>query len=133
MTVTFRLSLVAAAFGQLACAGARALLPMCRSARSSPGLAPGETALVGDDGLLVTFESVTEDSRCPLDATCIWAGQVVVAVAAGHRVARPYSLKPDETVAVDGYRLRVVRVEPYPASAGIPPSAYRVTFVVVRE
>ena len=73
--MSFRLSLVAAAFGQLACAEGPST-PADVPLGSEFTLAPGETALVGDDGLLVTFESVTEDSRCPMDAICVWAGSV---------------------------------------------------------
>jgi hypothetical protein len=37
-------------------------------------LAPGEAALAGDDGLSVSFESVTEDSRCRWTSICIRRG-----------------------------------------------------------
>jgi len=95
-------------------------------------LAPGQSAVAGDDGLRVTFVSVTEDSRCPKDALCVWAGRVVVEVAAGS-AGEKRSLEPDDTVSVEGYRLMLVRVEPYPASdAPIGPSQYRATFVVDR-
>jgi len=97
-------------------------------------LAPGESALAGDDGLRVSFESVTEDSRCPMDALCIQAGRVVVAVTAGRHQARSFSLSPGDAAVTDGHRLTLVRVEPYPSAAEpIPASAYRATFVVVRS
>ena len=96
-------------------------------------LAPGESAVAGDDGLRVSFESVTEDSRCPMDAICVWAGRVVVDVTAGRGEARHFALSPGDAADVDGLRLRLVRVEPYPsATAPIPASAYRATFVVDR-
>jgi hypothetical protein len=95
-------------------------------------LAPGESALAGDDGLPVTFASVTEDSRCPKDAVCVWAGQVVVDVAAGSS-GEHHALKPGEAAEVRGFRLKLVKVEPYPSSQGtIRPSDYRATFVVER-
>lgn len=95
-------------------------------------LAPGQSVLAGDDGLRVTFLAVTDDSRCPKDAVCVWAGQVAVEVTAGDG-GEKRSLKPDEAATVDGYRLRHVRVEPYPASdAPTQPSQYRATFVVDR-
>lgn len=94
-------------------------------------LAPGQSVTAGDDGLRVRFEGVAEDSRCPKDAICIWSGQVIVEVTTGRDGAR-HSLKPDETATVDGYRLKLVRVEPYPSSeAPIEPSQYRATFVVL--
>ena len=42
---------------------------------------PAEIALGGSavvDGVAVAFESVAEDSRCPTNAVCVWAGQAVV-------------------------------------------------------
>ncbi len=32
------------------------------------------------EGLTIEFTAVVEDSRCPIDVTCVWAGRVVVAV-----------------------------------------------------
>jgi hypothetical protein len=98
-------------------------------------LAPGQSALAGDDGLRVTFAAVVEDSRCPTDAICVWAGQVVVEVRAGRDGSEGEArrLKPEEFVDVDGYRLTLVRVEPHPSSAEpTPPSRYRATFLVDR-
>jgi len=93
-------------------------------------LAPGQSVLAGDDGLPLTFVSVTEDSRCPVDAVCVWAGQVVVDVTTGGAGER-HALKPAETLAVPGFRVKLVKVEPYPSSRStIAPSDYRATFVV---
>ena len=38
----------------------------------------GDTRLV--NGLQITLHKVVEDSRCPTDAVCIWAGRLVVNV-----------------------------------------------------
>lgn len=38
----------------------------------------GETVQIGD--VFVEFEKVLEDSRCPEDVTCVWAGQAKVKV-----------------------------------------------------
>jgi hypothetical protein len=39
-------------------------------------LSIGQHASVTGEDLAVTFEEVTEDSRCPSDVTCVWAGRV---------------------------------------------------------
>ncbi len=47
---------------------------------SSPNefsLAVGQEAVV-EDGLTIAFVAVNRDSRCPIDATCIWQGEVSV-------------------------------------------------------
>jgi hypothetical protein len=123
---------VAAGLGPLACdAGPGAPSDVALGAEFA--LAPGESALAGDDGLRVSFESVTEDSRCPMDVICVWAGRVVVDVTAGRGEARHFALSPGDAADVDGLRLRLVRVEPYPSAAEpIPASAYRATIVVDR-
>lgn len=35
----------------------------------------GQEALITGEDLRISFEDVTEDSRCPLNVTCIWAGR----------------------------------------------------------
>ncbi|MBI1731088.1 hypothetical protein HYR53_10815 [Candidatus Acetothermia bacterium] len=40
----------------------------------------GATAKVMEANLLVTFVDVVEDSRCPVDVTCVWAGNLKVLV-----------------------------------------------------
>lgn len=40
----------------------------------------GQTAKIGPNGPLVNFLEVVEDSRCPLDVVCIWAGRAIVRI-----------------------------------------------------
>jgi hypothetical protein len=40
----------------------------------------GERVLVENAGLKLSFEAVTEDSRCPEGVTCVWAGNAKVAL-----------------------------------------------------
>ena len=58
--------------------GVLVLLASCSTSPTTPRavslgdrftLAPGQTAQVEGTGLRVTFESVTTDSRCPVDVT----------------------------------------------------------------
>jgi hypothetical protein len=42
------------------------------------GLAIGQTATVAETGLQVGFQRVLEDSRCPTQVNCVWAGRVTV-------------------------------------------------------
>ncbi|HEX6576290.1 MAG TPA: hypothetical protein VF042_15085 [Gemmatimonadaceae bacterium] len=41
-------------------------------------LAAGETARVTESSVRITFTGVREDSRCPGDVTCVWAGNAAV-------------------------------------------------------
>lgn len=95
-------------------------------------LAPGETAIAGD-GFAVQFVSVLEDSRCPHDVTCVWAGQVRVQLAlkAGSQPVARHEVVEHGNVVVAGYRVTIVRVQPRPLSTGrIQPGEYRVTLIV---
>jgi hypothetical protein len=100
-------------------------------------LAPGQQTTVPGAGT-VRFEGVTNDSRCPGDAICVWAGDatVRVVVSASGGASASYELhtadlKPvqhrDVTVALEA-------LSPYPfASKGpISPGDYRVTLKITR-
>ena len=41
-------------------------------------LAQGETAVIAAQNMEITFVDVPEDSRCPEDAVCVWAGNALV-------------------------------------------------------
>ena len=63
--------------------------------------------------LVLTPIAVTEDSRCPINARCVWAGRVTVETrvdGAGWRESVPMTL--GEPVTLRGYRLTLVSAEP---------------------
>jgi hypothetical protein len=96
----------------------------------------GETATPLAGGPTLTFAAVVADSRCPTGVTCVWAGQVTVAVevsGAGAAQRRlELTLGPDADKAqsdLDGYRLRLLTVDPHPrAGTKTERSAYRAGF-----
>jgi hypothetical protein len=96
----------------------------------------GQNADVEPLGVSVTFVNVTEDSRCPSDVTCIWAGQVSIVVdvkASGNssRIALTLSGGQSEAKSLGSYSIRLVDVQPYPVSTKkISPSEYVVTLVL---
>jgi hypothetical protein len=103
-------------------------------------LAPGQTALVEGTGLRVTFESVSADSRCPVDVTCVWEGDTVVVVSVRPAEAAPARQElhtagryPNEADAGD-YRVRLVDLAPVPRGGASPaPGDYRATLLVTRR
>jgi hypothetical protein len=98
-------------------------------------LAPGATVFVKNAGIKVRFIAVIEDSRCPLDVTCIWAGEVKVQLEIDDtRATSPLEIIEGGSAAAGGYRVTVVRVEPQPVStARIAPQAYRVTLTMDKD
>ena len=115
-------------------------LAACQSA-SAPGshvasldqeiqLAPAERAVYESQGLTVEFVRITDDSRCPTDAQCVWAGEVKVQVATRIGTAEPvqHEIKAGDYATVGAFRVVVVNVQPIPVSTRqISPEEYRVT------
>ncbi|HUQ18646.1 MAG TPA: hypothetical protein VM099_03445 [Gemmatimonadaceae bacterium] len=102
-------------------------------------LSPTETAIVDQGAVTLTLVKVNEDSRCPIDVQCVWAGDVALALLVGtNSNARNPStihtnLDPRTTIA-DGYKIEAVSVQPAPRSQStIPQSSYRITFRVSRQ
>ena len=99
-------------------------------------LAPGGAALVRDKDVEVVFVGVTEDSRCPTDVQCVWAGEVKarLSVRRGAGDATAYEVREGEGAVQSGYKVTLVRVKPYPVSARkIAAEDYRATLKVTAE
>lgn len=87
---------------------------------------PGTVVLrVGDavvaDGVRFEFEAVSHDSRCPIDAMCVWPGNAVVRLVAGPEegdgpaveVTLNTGMEP-RSVDVFGLRVRLTGLGPAP-------------------
>ena len=44
------------------------------------GMRVGDEVTIGDGGVSVRFNAVTEDSRCPIEAFCVWAGRLRISL-----------------------------------------------------
>jgi hypothetical protein len=103
-------------------------------------LAPGESTSVPGVGTTIRFTGVTNDSRCPGDATCIWGGDAIVrivVIAAGTAASAAYDLHTADLKPVQHGDLTTIALEtltPYPfASLGpIKPGDYRATLRITR-
>jgi len=100
-------------------------------------LSMGQRALIVGENLGIRFEEVTEDSRCPREVTCIWAGRVTCMVeitqaSASYRMALTEPGLSDEysRESYEGYEL-AFHVTPYPeAGKKILPDEYRLLLTV---
>jgi hypothetical protein len=116
-----------------ACGAASPTQPKPVDLDSEFTLAPDERAATRDDAIQVRFVEVTEDSRCPKDVQCVWAGEVKVrlTVRRGAGAEEEQTLTEREELALDTRRLTLVRVDPYPVSTQkIAKKDYRATFKV---
>ena len=105
--------------------GACATVPA--AAVRSDGLARlGEATRVG--ALVVTPRAVIEDSRCPINVTCVWAGRAVVRTeVVGPRWRETRNLMLGERVATHGTTLTLISIKPR-KMAGAQLSFERPTF-----
>ncbi|HEX6629414.1 MAG TPA: hypothetical protein VF105_15800 [Gemmatimonadaceae bacterium] len=82
-------------------------------------LALGKTATVNGTGFRITFNRVTEDSRCPVDVTCVWAGDAKIELIVSRTTApadyRIVSLTPPSNESTAGeLKIRFVSLAPAP-------------------
>jgi hypothetical protein len=142
-----RVALYAAAlFSLLGCSSATGL------ARCAPGARNGvvcarlgeefdvrlnETAYIANTALSIQAVAVPEDSRCPTDVVCAWAGNARVSLAlregSNADAADVNSMLQPRAVSRFGYVVELVDVRPGPVSTQtIPPEAYVIRLVARR-
>jgi hypothetical protein len=95
-------------------------------------LSVGAWARVGDSSLLVGFDAVGSDSRCPRGAQCVWAGDATVLAwlraGAGPKVEMQLHTGAGLQQAAQalGHELRLLQLTPEPVSGSpISPGGYR--------
>ena len=97
------------------------------------------TSAVLTDGLRLTFDRVRADSRCPLDALCIQAGEAIVVLtltqSASSQVEQELRTTPAFSEAsYQSYVIKLVALAPYPRSTQqIRPEEYVATLTVDRR
>ena len=84
-------------------------------------LRPGQTARVGNGGLLVGFRGVSQDSRCPVDVNCVWSGDAAlqVPVTVGRMAWTNLELHTDiqpRSARFREFTITVVGLQPAPRS-----------------
>jgi hypothetical protein len=95
----------------------------------------GDAALTTDD-IRIRFDTVRSDSRCPMDALCVRAGEAVIALTVGRTGEVPEGRELDTTPARSSttfrnFTITLSSLQPYPRSdRQIQPGDYLATFVV---
>jgi len=88
------------------------------------------------DGARLRFERVQSDSRCPMDAMCVWAGDATISVtlnpANGPTESREmHTQATGSQISYASYTITLTALAPYPRSSQeILPADYVATFVV---
>lgn len=97
----------------------------------------GQSVRLESAGFELGFDQVLEDSRCPADAICVWAGtaRLKAWLRAAGEPRREIELKtfPKAPLATFGYTVEVEALEPFPYSnVRIDPRGYVATLIVKR-
>lgn len=82
-------------------------------------------------GKRLRAEKVVEDSRCPMNARCVWAGRATVRVTLNDgRRPRTANVTLGESIPFAGGQLALVSVSPEKMAGAQPkrPAPYRFTF-----
>ncbi len=95
-------------------------------------------ASVEDEKILIEFADLTEDSRCPVNVTCVWEGQVTVALnisiddTASGSISLTSRAGHEELALADinGYSIRLAKVEPPKTQDEIDFSEYIITLII---
>jgi hypothetical protein len=99
-------------------------------------LAIGRSATISGTDYRITFNRVTEDSRCPVDVQCVWAGDAKIELT----ISRPnvpgdtriISLTPPNSEATAGnVKIRFVSLAPTPRQSEPPATRKYVARLVV--
>jgi hypothetical protein len=88
------------------------------------------------DGSRFKFNSVSDDSRCPMDANCVWAGDATVGISLSRpgsaNEARELHLQSSgASISYGGYVIELTALAPYPkVNRQIGASDYVATFTL---
>jgi hypothetical protein len=97
-------------------------------------LGVGKTGKVGN--LSITLNEITQDSRCPVNVQCIWAGEVKVSVifSYGSQIEAKNISSNDPSYLFAGYLISIASVSPVKKSGEeISAREYRITFGVKKS
>jgi hypothetical protein len=143
---TIALLVVAGASVSLACTGSGAAVGSTSPSATKVvalgenfDLSPGQTAVVDGGALTVSFEKVSEDSRCPTGVQCIWAGNGAVVLAPSTPSTGRYTVTLNTTltphaVKAGSYEVSLVGLNPYPQQGStIPRASYIATLHATRQ
>lgn len=101
--------------------------------------AVGEIAEVQDESVRARLDSVPEDSRCPQNVACIWAGNARVRITMTKSGGQKQQLELNtetepKAASYLGYRVQLVQLTPLPiAGQATKPGDYRAMVVISKQ
>ena len=100
----------------------------------------GSTATQTGQNFKVKFDDLVEESRCPTDVVCVWAGRTSVALVFTHEGSSETDTVGlgdftgtsfSDSTSFAGYKIRLLEVLPAPVSTAQPAEAdYKVKLLI---
>jgi hypothetical protein len=92
--------------------------------------------------LVVRFDALLDDSRCPSDVTCAWQGRADARLVTTLGSSQTDTLSAEglteapvlDSALFSGYKIRLLAIEPYPVNATgpVPVEDYKLKLVVLQ-
>lgn len=110
---------------------ATAAVVACTAVRTEPTAVPntdfdlriGGIARVQDTDIRIRFDTVPDDSRCPADVQCVWAGNATVRLtvdSSGKAALVDLKTSVAQPGSAFGTRIELRRLGPYPTASQQP-------------
>jgi hypothetical protein len=100
-------------------------------------LAQGTKACLSSENVCLTFEKVTNDSRCPSTAICFWEGVAEVNFLLQiNQASYPFTLHTlkklqyRKDTVIQGYTVKLEQLSPYPDGKRIDHKDYRAQVII---
>lgn len=99
----------------------------------------GESVIISKQGITIKFKSVEDDSRCPMDAICIWAGNAEVVLELKYSGRREQTVRLNtnlypKNIKYSNLLIDLKDLTPYPKSdETINPDDYVVKLIVKKK
>lgn len=121
--------------GIAACAPVRSDVPTV-PVNTDFDVAIGAMARIQDSDLVVRFDTVTEDSRCPEDVECVWEGNATARVtvdSAGTATVAEFRTSQPQPVRSFGWAFELRELRPARTTQAVPkPRDYVITLRAAR-
>lgn len=94
----------------------------------------GEEARIGNDALAIEFVDVLEDSRCPSNVTCVWAGNGKVEIRFTRETLRLNTYLDPRDSTISNVNVELLSLKPYPEHpVQFEKEDYKVRILVTEE
>jgi hypothetical protein len=138
--VLLPLAVVAAFLAAIACSDSRGPTEPRGRFDQRVTLRAGQLVRITSEGIEIGFQEITHDSRCPIEAVCVWVGEVRGSFGLGPIPPRASPTQTFElstlqprTVEVQGYRVTLESVSPAATGPPIPPGDYLAELRIQRD